>query len=242
MPDGNLPQHQALWAFGDVCLIPSDIGDNESKTSSARGEIAIALLPRGDITYLNTRTMHKIVRNDFTVIPTPQFIIEYLNRHVGNRYAASRQNPVYRSLRGEIIGDAPREDTLETPQQIAEATEPVVEMNSETPDIANIQQDSPLTDSVQVTEAAEPESAEIATEPEELPQPDAGGDQELPDSESVEAPTLNVEDFQRRYPIWSTRTTWREQSYFVASAGTHTSKVNKALNIEEYTSSNISSL
>lgn len=86
----------------------------------------------------------------------------------------------------------------------------MVEINRETSEIAymeNIQQDSPVTDSVQLTEAAEPDPAEIATEPEELPQPDAVGDQELPESENVEEPTLNVEDIRRRCPILSTRTT-----------------------------------
>ena len=48
-------------SYGDVCLVPSDVPEHESKTSMARGEIAITMLPHGnpsaDITFMNTRAI-----------------------------------------------------------------------------------------------------------------------------------------------------------------------------------------
>ena len=228
-------------AYGDVCLVHSDIGDNESKTSKARGEIVIAMLPHGnaagDITFLNTRTMHKLVRNEFTVIPTPQFVIDYLKQHVGNRYAAIRRNPIYRTLGGDIIGDAEPQPVRETPQQIAEAAEPVIPVNRETServDDERIEQLLPFPAPEIVTPAAEPVPADNAPVPEaemaDTAEPPPDVDAELPDAEHSDAPTLDVEDIRRRYPLRSNRSTWKEQSYFMSSA--KVIKANKKLNLE----------
>ena len=35
-------------AYGDICLVASDIGDNQSNTAKVREEIAIAMLPNGN--------------------------------------------------------------------------------------------------------------------------------------------------------------------------------------------------
>jgi len=220
-------------AYGDVCLVHSDIGDNESKTSKARGEIVIAMLPHGnsagDITFLNTRTMHKLVRNEFTVIPTPQFLIDHLKQHVGNRYAAMRRNPIYRTLSGDPVDDAPPEPVQEAPQQLAEAAEPVIPVNRETServDDESIEQLLPLQAPEVVAPAAEPAPAAMA----EMAEPAPDTDEELPDAENSEAPTLNAEDLRRRYPLRSNRSTWKEQNYFMSSA--KIIKANKKLNLE----------
>lgn len=220
-------------AYGDVCLVPSDIGDNQSKTAKARGEIAIAMLPHGnqsgDITFLNTRTMCKLVRNQFTIIPTPEFVISYLKRHVGNRFAESRRNPIYRSLRGEIIGDAPQQIELPATEQAAELEEPVVPVNRDTSDRVDEEiRENDLPNQEPIGQAAEPESREEEAAP-DAPEEVPPRDEELPEDAVPDAPTVDIEDVRRRYPLRSTRSTWKERSYFAATAAFN---ANKQLNLE----------
>ena len=228
--------------YGDVCLVPSDVPENESKTSKARGEIAIAMLPHGnqsaDITFLNARTMYKIVRNTFTVIPTPQFVVEYLKQHVGNRFAATRRNPIYRTIRGELEDDAHQDPIQEAPQQAAEAAEPVIQVNREMRvhvEEDNGQDELPMQDQPAPTAEPRPEPAPPSDDPMPVPeeqQPLANVDVEQPEAEAEGAPVLNIEDLRRRYPVRMNRSTWKERSYFTSRATAAKLKANDKLNLE----------
>lgn len=230
-------------AYGDVCLVPSEVNDMESGTSKSRGEMAIAMLPHGnssgDITFINLRTMDKLVRNRFTVIPTPEYVITYLKDHVGNNVAAMRRHPVYRNMKGEIIDDDP--PPLEQ-QQIIEAAEPVIAVNREPLQNANEQEGEEILPNV--PEMAEPAYEQAPVEQEPLPvsevaqahepvRDDPAQDVELEVGDHPDAPVLNIEDVRQRYPQRSNRTTWRERSYFATRAATRPDvKVNKLLNAE----------
>lgn len=123
-------------ATGDFCLVPSDVRDIKLKTAKTRGEIAVALMSignaEGDVAFINTRTMRKIIRNQFTVIPTPQSVIDLFNNRVGNPVAARRRNPVYPNLR-EVLQDEVHSEQLSA-EKIAPAANPVVCVHRDTPD------------------------------------------------------------------------------------------------------------
>ena len=205
--------------------------ENESKTSKARGEIAIAMLPHGnpsaDITFLNARTMYKIVRNIFTVIPTPQFVVEYLKQHVGNRFAATRRNPVYRTLRGELNEDAHQDPFREAPQLAAEAAEPVIQVNRETQAQEEADKDDLPTPDPQVEPAPPIDDPMPGQEEQKAP---GNCDVELPEAEAEGAPVLDIEDLRSRYPVRMNRSTWKERSYFTSRAVKI--KANDRLNLE----------
>jgi hypothetical protein len=218
-------------AYGDVCLVPSDVGDTESKTAKARGEIAIAMLPHGnnsgDVTFLNTRTMCKIVRNQYTVIPTPQYIINHLKSHVGNKFAESRRNPIYRNFRGDLISEGEEVPAEEPPQQLADAAEPMIPVNRDTSEHV----DDEIHQEHAPGNALEPEEPAVDQAPQ---QDDPSNAAESPQDEElhvdgVGVPFVDLDDLQRRYPLRSNRTTWREQSYYAA---TSKMSVNKPPNAE----------
>lgn len=121
-------------AFGDVCLIPNDIKDNESRTSKQRGLIAIALMPLGnasrDVLYLSVATMRTMVRNNKPVIiPTPNYIVDHMRRQVNDQVAPRNRDPVYRNSRGVVIQNHEAEDRPVVGDDILEAAEPELPVN-----------------------------------------------------------------------------------------------------------------
>ena len=241
-------------AYGDVCLVPGEVNEMESKTAKARGEIAIAMLPlgnpSGDIIFLNTRTMRKIIRNHFTVIPTPQSIIDRFEQHVGNRFAERRRNPIYRNLRG-IVHDRVPETADEKPEAagrdaIMPAAEPELPVHRETsdaveqeivehilpdPSVATSDIDLPVTPAEFVHIPAEHEGDDPPAKPPEQELSTDGSvlaDEVLPDEQGgEEVPTASLEDLGNRYPRRANRTSWRERSFFVLNTS-----ASKLLNIE----------